>query len=313
MFHYGNVIIKTFTGEIIFRNLKDPQGMVKFINEYREALQKGSERREKREIDQELRNRLGWEEGVEPGLASEGKSEVETEDREQKAPLWHRSFGHIFTMRFEEGEVITYRKYWPTLFGKIWLPTLLIFITIMVMGVIVNIFIRGQSTAQTAEILLGLCMAFILLVLIPWWLYRYVDWRNDIYQVTDKFIFDIERKPLGTEVKKAAPLENILSLEHERVGFFGYMFNYGLVTINVGETQFIFRNVFEPARIQQDIFNRIYALRRRKEKADSLKQRQRFVDVIEVYHQNADEVEEDDYYDDYDDDFEVELGPDGYP
>jgi hypothetical protein len=313
MFHYGNVIIKTFTGEIIFRNLKNPQSMVKFINEYREVLQKGSERREKREIDQELRNRLGWDEGVESGLASEGKSAVETEDREQKAPLWHRSFGHIFTMRFEEGEVITYRKYWPTLFGKIWLPTLLIFITIMVMGVIINFFIRGQSTAQTAEILLGLCMAFILLVLIPWWLYRYVDWRNDIYQVTDKFIFDIERKPLGTEVKKAAPLENILSLEHERVGFFGYMFNYGLVTINVGETQFIFRNVFEPARIQQDIFNRIYALRRRKEKADSLKQRQRFVDVIEVYHQNADEVEEDDYYDDYDDDFEVELGPDGYP
>ena len=131
--------------------------------------------------------------------------------------------------------------------------------------------------------------------------------------MTDKFIFDIERKPLGTEVKKAAPLENILSLEHERVGFFGYMLNYGLVTINVGETQFIFRNVYEPARIQQDIFNRIYSQRSQKEKVNALKQRQRFVDVIEVYHQNTEEDEEDDYYDDYDDDFEVELGPDGYP
>jgi hypothetical protein len=216
-------------------------------------------------------------------------------------------------MRFEEGNVITYRKYWPTLFGKIWLPTLLIFMTIVVMGIIINFFLLGQSTAQTAEILLGLSAAFILLVLIPWWLYRFIDWRNDIYQVTDKFIFDIERKPLGTEVKKAAPLENILSLEHERVGFFGYMLNYGLVTINVGETQFIFRSVHEPARIQQDIFNRIYAQRSQKEKVNALKQRQRFVDVIEVYHQNAEEVEDDDYYDDYDDDFEVELGPDGYP
>jgi len=216
-------------------------------------------------------------------------------------------------MRFEEGNVITYRKYWPTLFGKIWLPTLLIFITFIVMGIIINFFLQGQSTAQTAEILLALCAAFILLVLVPWWLYRYIDWRNDIYQVTDKFIFDIERKPLGTEVKKAAPLENILSLEHERVGFFGYMFNYGLVKINVGETQFVFRNVHDPARIQQDIFNRIYSLRRHKEKDDALKQRQRFVDVIEVYHENADEVDEDDYFDDYDDDFEVELGPDGYP
>jgi len=300
IFHYGNVIIKTFTGEIIFRNLKDPQGMVKFINEYREALQKGSERRDKREIDHELRTRLGWEDGAEPGSkvgeTSEGKSGDEVE---QKANFWHRSFGNIFTMRFEEGNVITYRKYWPTLFGKIWLPTLLIFITFIVMGIIINFFLQGQSTAQTAEILLALCAAFIL--------------RNDIYQVTDKFIFDIERKPLGTEVKKAAPLENILSLEHERVGFFGYMFNYGLVKINVGETQFVFRNVHDPARIQQDIFNRIYSLRRHKEKDDALKQRQRFVDVIEVYHENADEVDEDDYFDDYDDDFEVELGPDGYP
>ena len=91
------------------------------------------------------------------------------------------------------------------------------------------------------------------------------------------------------------------------------MLNYGLVTINVGETQFVFRNVHDPARIQQDIFNRIYSLRRDKEKVDALKQRQRFVDVIEVYHQNAEEVEKDEYFDDYDDDFEVELGPDDYP
>jgi hypothetical protein len=278
------------------------------------VLQKGSQRREKRDIDQELRTRLGWDDGVEPVLST-GKKNVEdsVEDEEKKENLWYRSFGHIFTMRYEEDQIITYRKYWPTLFGKIWLPTLLIFLTLIVMGIIISIFFQGQSTAQTAEILLSLCSAFILLVLIPWWLYRYIDWRNDIYQVTDKFIFDIERRPLGTEVKKAAPLENILSLEHERVGFFGYMLNYGLVTINVGETQFVFRNVHEPARIQQDIFNRIYSLRRDKEKVDALKQRQRFVDVIEVYHQNAEEVGEDDFFDDFDDDFEVELEPDDYP
>jgi hypothetical protein len=180
------------------------------------------------------------------------------------------------------------------------------------MGFIINLFTAGQITAQLAETILVLCMAFILLVLIPWWIYRYVDWRNDIYQVTDKHIIDIERKPLGTEVKKAAPVENILSLEHERVGLFGYLLNYGLVTINVGETQFVFRNVHEPARIQQDIFNRIYALRREKEQIDAANQRKRFVDVLEVYHQNTEDLEDDDYFDEYDDDFGVELGPDGY-
>ena len=314
LFHYGNVIIRTFTGEIIFKNLKEPLRMVKFINEYRELVEKGSDRREKREINRELRTRLGWEDDTEAGLP--GAMEKEQEEGKaagQETGFWQKSFGHIFTMRFEEGDVITYRKYWPTLFGKIWLPTLLIFLNFVVMGVVINTFLQGQLSAQTAEILLGLSGLFMLLVLIPWWLYRYVDWRNDIYQVSDKFIFDIERRPLGTEVKKAAPLENILSLEHERVGFLGYMLNYGLVRINVGETKFVFRNVHEPARIQQDIFNRIYTLRRKREKVGALKQRQRFVDVIEVYHQSAEEIEEDDYFDDYDDDFEVELGPDGYP
>jgi hypothetical protein len=32
-----------------------------------------------------------------------------------------------------------------------------------------------------------------------------------------------------------------------------------------------------------------------------------------VYHQNTEEIEDEDYFDEYDDDFEVELGPDGYP
>ncbi|UCD42054.1 MAG: cyclic nucleotide-binding domain-containing protein [Chloroflexota bacterium] len=310
--HYGSVIVKTFTGEITFRNLKNPQNMVAFIREYRDRVQKGSERREKRKIDLEVRQRLGWEEGEGVGGLAEGASPGE-DSQKDKENLWQKYFKNIFTMRFEEGDVITYRKYWPTLFGKIWLPTLLIFLVIIVMGFIVNFFMIGQTSAQVAEILLGACAALILFVLIPWWIYRYIDWRNDIYQVTDKSIFDIERRPLGTEVRKAAPLSNILSLEHERVGFLGYMLNYGFVTINVGETQFVFRNVHDPAQVQQDIFKRLNALRREKEKADATKQRQRFVDVIEVYHRSAEEQEEDEYYDDFDDDFEVELGPDGYP
>jgi hypothetical protein len=130
--------------------------------------------------------------------------------------------------------------------------------------------------------MVGLPVFFIILV--PWWLYQYVDWRNDIYQVTDKNIFDIERRPLGTEVRKSAPLENILSLEHERVGFLGYLLNYGNVTINVGEARFIFLGVHEPASVQQDIFNRMYALRRGREQAKVTQERDRVVQMLERYH-----------------------------
>ena len=61
----------------------------------------------------------------------------EGQDRRRKAKvsLWQKYFGNIFTMRFEQDNVITYRKYWPTLFGKIWLPTLLIILVIIAMGI----------------------------------------------------------------------------------------------------------------------------------------------------------------------------------
>jgi hypothetical protein len=314
---YGSVIVKTFTGEITFRNLRDPQQMVAYIEEYRTRVQIGAERREKWKIDQEIRNRLGLEEEIYPEIEEEDQT-IETLTGEDEQPLssWKGFFRNFFTMRFEQDGVITYRKYWPTLFGKIWLPTMLMVLVFMGMVFLVYAFQNNLINAQSAEILFVVMIAFLLFVLIPWWIYRYVDWRNDIYQVSDKNIIDVERKPLGTEVKKSAPVENILSLEHERVGIMGYMFNYGQVTINVGETQFIFRNVHDPARVQQDIFNRMFSLKRQKDRLEAAQQRQRFVDVIEVYHQNVEDQEEEDYYDefdDYDDDFGVELGSDGYP
>lgn len=315
---YGSVVVRTFTGEITFRNLKHPHLMVDFIDEYRSRLRSGAERKEKWEIDKEIRDRLS--------LAGE---ELPEEENVEQQPLGMqeepgkatsgRFLGNFFTMRFEQDGVITYRKYWPTLFGKIWLPTLLILLAMLAMSVLVVAFQSGSIPAGTAQTLFYLLIAFILFVLIPWWLYRYVDWRNDIYQVSDKNIIDVERRPLGTEHRKSAPVENILSLEHERIGFLGYMLNYGHVTINVGDTQFIFRNVHDPARVQQDIFNRMYSLRRKKERIEAEQQRRKLVDVIEVYHQNVEDQEEEDYYyggyddyDDYEDDFGVELGPDGY-
>jgi len=127
-------------------------------------------------------------------------------------------------------------------------------------------------------------------IVFPWWLYNYVDWRNDIYQLTDKNIFDIERKPLGTEIKKSGSLEKILSLEHDRPGFLGYVFNVGVVIINFGDAKFEFRGVHEPARIQQDIFSRMHELRVQQRKTEVVRERDRILALIELYHHRAGNV-----------------------
>lgn len=299
-FGFGDVLVKTFTGEIVFRNLRDPGRMVACIEEFRARMARRGERLEKKQIDQSLRSRLGLSAADKP---SETLPSAKQPTPPTRAKQSRRPFRHLFTMRYEEGNVITYRKYWPTFIGKVWQPSLAILLVLGLDGYLVWRYRAGmlQSSGLQTLILLSL---LILLVLFLWWLYKFIDWRNDIYQVTDKFIFDIYRKPLGTESKQSAPLENILSLEHRRVGFLGYILNYGNVVINVGETRFIFMNVHEPARVQQDIFTRIHALRRQREAAEAAQQRARLVDVLEIYHRDAEEYRQEAYYSDESDEIE---------
>ena len=104
----------------------------------------------------------------------------------------------------------------------------------------------------------------LLFILALWWIYRYVDWRNDIYQLNDEQIIDIYRKPLGAEDKKTADLDNILSLQHKRLGIIGMLFNYGDVIAMVGTTEFTFDGVFNPALVEQEIFERMNARKQKK-------------------------------------------------
>jgi hypothetical protein len=126
---------------------------------------------------------------------------------------------------------------------------------------------------------------------ILWWLYKFVDWSNDIYRVTVDKIIDSERKPLGDEITKSAPLENIIGLDYERLGFLGVVLNFGNVVINVGtDNKFIFYGIHNPARAQRDIFNYMFEHRRRKQQTDTQQEQERVSSYIAAYHRQAEEL-----------------------
>ncbi len=198
-------------------------------------------------------------------------------------PVRQRLFSYFLT-RLVEGDTITYRKNLFVLFTKTWLPALITFG--MVTATVYYLF---QSAAGRLTSLnpLGIMLIGALLTMIPalWWLYNFVDWRNDIYRVTADRVIDSERKPLGTEVTKSAPLENILSMDYERIGLLGVLFNFGNVLINVGaESKFIFHSIHNPARAQADIFDHIIAYRRRKQLSDAKQEWERVSDWLAAYH-----------------------------
>jgi hypothetical protein len=124
-----------------------------------------------------------------------------------------------------------------------------------------------------------------------WWLYKFIDWSNDIYRVTQDKIIDSERKPLGDEITKSAPLGNIIGLDYERLGFLGVVLNFGNVIINIGtENKFIFYGIHNPAQAQKDIFNYMNEWRRKKQQTDTMQEQERVSNYIAAYHRQAEDL-----------------------
>jgi hypothetical protein len=77
-----------------------------------------------------------------------------------------------------------------------------------------------------------------------------------------------------------------LSIEYERLGFLGVLLNFGTVKISVGGTKFDFVYVYNPSRVQQDIFRRMEERKVKKKQVESESERERLSDWILAYHRS---------------------------
>lgn len=288
---FGDVIVTTYTNKIILDSVGNPNQLSALITEYWNRAKRNLQKADYKEMRRSVRRIVGDSQSptvesvppqAKPTLA------FKTPDEPQEPGFWTNYFGSIFKTRFEEGVTITYRKHWYVLLRKAGWPTLIILVLFFLVTSFDIMYFLGRIMVLSPLFVSGFGFVLFILILFPWWLYNYIDWRNDIYQVTDRSIFDIERRPFGTESKKSAALENILSLEHDRIGFLGYILNVGNVLINVGEAKFTFNDVYDPARVQQDIFNRMQQIRYKKQQEEVARERDRILQLLEIYHQEMD-------------------------
>jgi hypothetical protein len=264
------------------------------VEEYWERTQRASEQVEKEAFKDALRQRLG----LLPPIQEEEAPNKEEKVVPPKRPNFIKVFLiNLFRQRIEEGEMITYRKHWFVLLRQVFLPTLIF------MGLL-GLFLRrlytlaaspelaliqtmsdGARALDTAAITLPLFMILV----VGWWIYQYVDWINDIFRVTTDQILDIDRKPLGTEQRRAAPLDSILGTRYERIGILGYFLNFGTVYIDVGSAQFAFEDVLDPAIVQSDIDRRRLKRESEKRTAEKEEERNRMANWLAAYHRNVDD------------------------
>jgi hypothetical protein len=84
--------------------------------------------------------------------------------------------------------------------------------------------------------------------------------------------------------RRSAPLENVLSIEYERRGFWGFLFNFGTVYITVGNTRLTFDFVYNPSEVQQDIFYRMGERLEQLRQYEIDTERERISEWIASYH-----------------------------
>jgi hypothetical protein len=158
-------------------------------------------------------------------------------------------------------------------------------------GLVVSLlFLIGKLTWNLTGIpyQLGVLLGFVLTVtMLCWLVYRYIDWRDDIFQLSPSQVIDIDRKPFGRESRRTAPLENILSIEYERRGIFPMLCNYGTVYITVGNTQLTFNDIAPPAEVQQQIFTQMGAHAEEMHQREIIEERKRMAEWLKIYHDES--------------------------
>ncbi len=296
-FGFGDVITETFMGQVFFRHIGKPAEIKNLIDsEHKLAIERQSTS-DIHTIEGKIRQKIDpTQAATVPAMATPATQQPfsvmpmqETRLIPEKLNPWQALLAR-FQMRRESNGIITYRKHLYILFRMTVVPAAC-FLGIT-FGTIILYSWRDQElislfTPRTI-FLVGIGLSVLAGL---WWFYRFIDWSNDIYRVTPDKIIDSERKPLGTELTKSAPLENIIGLDYERLGLLGVMLNFGNVVINIGtENKFIFYGIHNPAGAQKDIFNYMYERRRKKQLSDTQQEQERVSNYIAAYHRQAEDL-----------------------
>jgi hypothetical protein len=271
MINVGDVVIRTFNSEMMLTGVNGPAQMKNMIDAFLKQAQQRFIRSEQAAIRRTIRSQLGYIEEESP-MAPEVPTLTIQGDRKRFS---------LFKTRVVEDGIITYRKHWWIFFKGAWLSSLALFSSIFL----------AFYVSKTVFGMLGL-LGLLVLYCIPfvislWWLYEYADWRNDIYVVAKDRIIDRDKKPLGKESFRSAPINNIQSVGHEIPNTIGLILNVGNVRINVGEEILTFNGVHDPALVHQDISRRMEEQAANAEKNRIKQEHARMATWLDIYHDES--------------------------
>jgi uncharacterized membrane protein YdbT with pleckstrin-like domain len=190
-------------------------------------------------------------------------------------------FRRNFYYRVVDGNTITYRKHYVPLILATWQQ--------IVLGN--GLFIIGLWLLRI-NYMLTLGVFFLGLINLAVFLWRFEDWRNETFQVTDRYVIDIDRQPLGFgESRKQAELGNVQNVNADRPGLLHTVFNYGNVHIETAgaSADITFELVYNPSRVQSDVFQRRETFVRNQRIRDGQRRRKEYAVFIDAFQQASEQ------------------------
>jgi hypothetical protein len=272
----AQVTTAAVAGRVLFDNIDNPLLVKDTLERLSSQYRAYTGAQTQAIIRQSIENHFG----ADPQLvATEEATPAQAPRRKQSTGLW-ASFRRRYGWRVVDGTSVTYRKSIFILLRTIALPLLgyLVLTAITYLGFYLNIAI---------EFILIVVGGLTLLNTI-WFIWQLENWRNDIFQVTDRFVVDIDRTPFGFgESRKQAALSNIQNVDASRPGFFATILNYGFVTIDTAgaKADIVFEYVPNPEVIQSDIFQRLDDYRQKQRIREESTRREEYALLLDVYRQ----------------------------
>jgi len=284
LFDFADVVVQTYVGTLRLKTLQGGDAIASLIEAYWQKSEKQTRKQESQAMGRILYEKLNL-----PWASDEETKPVSTRRVGRQEPgiskepgFFSMLLSDFLRLRYEQDGAITYRKHWFLLVKRIWIPILLtgflFFSTISGFDFLLDIF------SMTSIFVMLIIILFVIFCYI---LYQYADWRDDVFKITTDQLIDLDRKPLGKVRRRAAPLENVLSIEYERLGLMGVIFNFGTVTITVGNTELTFDHVYNPSEVQQDIFYRMGERIEKKRQYEIDTERDRVSEWIASYHRKT--------------------------
>jgi CRP-like cAMP-binding protein/uncharacterized membrane protein YdbT with pleckstrin-like domain len=282
---FGRVDIDTAAakGQVAFTKIPDPAYVQKLIQKASAQARSGLTIQRRESIRQQIEDQL-YPERLQPSIPGSVliPPDVPPEGRRRGSSRFRgvRSWFPQFEIR--EGGQVIWRKHWINLLQRTGVQFILFLVSIYLVlsFALASLTVTlGLSAVMLPPVTwlgfqgwLFLIVLFLSALAALWFVYQYVDWRNDIYILTDDEVIDVERQLaifpfffFYTESRRQASLTNVQYVDLKIPNPLAMILNYGNVIVQTAgaEGTLDFMWVSNPRNVHAEILRRLTAFEER--------------------------------------------------